>query len=70
MCRDALARDESCGCHFRDEHQTKEGEAMRDDENFSHVSVWEHQGTENEPIMHKEPLSFEALPLAQRNYKT
>ncbi len=70
MCRDALARDESCGCHFRDEHQTKEGEAMRDDENFSHVSVWEHQGTDNEPIMHKEPLSFEALPLAQRNYKT
>jgi succinate dehydrogenase / fumarate reductase flavoprotein subunit len=70
MCRDALARDESCGCHFREEHQTKEGEAMRDDENFSHVSVWEHQGADNEPIMHKEPLSFEALPLAQRNYKT
>ena len=70
MCRDALARDESAGCHFREEHQTEEGEAMRDDQNFSHVSVWEHQGTDNEPIMHKEPLSFEALPLAQRNYKT
>ena len=70
MCRDALARDESCGCHFRDEHQTEEGEALRDDDNFSHVSVWEHQGTDKEPIMHKEPLSFEALPLAQRNYKT
>ncbi|MEE3327467.1 MAG: fumarate reductase/succinate dehydrogenase flavoprotein subunit [Myxococcota bacterium] len=70
MCRDALARDESCGCHFREEHQTEEGEALRDDANFSHVSVWEHQGTDNEPLMHKEPLSFEALPLAQRNYKT
>ena len=70
MCRDALARDESCGCHFREEHQTEEGEAMRDDEKFAHVSVWEHQGQDNEPIMHKEPLSFEALPLAQRNYKT
>jgi len=70
MCRDALARDESAGCHFREEHQTEEGEAKRDDQNFSHVSVWEHQGTDNEPVMHKEPLSFEALPLAQRNYKT
>ncbi|MDE0885350.1 MAG: fumarate reductase/succinate dehydrogenase flavoprotein subunit [Myxococcota bacterium] len=70
MCRDALARNESAGCHFREEHQTKEGEAKRDDQNFSHVSVWEHQGTDNEPLMHKEPLSFEALPLAQRNYKT
>ena len=70
MCRDALARDESCGCHFREEHQTEEGEALRDDENFSHVSVWEHQGDDKDPLMHKEPLSFEALPLAQRNYKT
>ena len=70
MCHDALDRDESCGCHFREEHQTEEGEAMRDDANFSHVSVWEHQGNDKEPVMHKEPLSFEALPLAQRNYKT
>ena len=70
MCHDALARDESCGCHFREEHQTEEGEALRDDANFSHVSVWEHKGVDQKPEMHKEPLSFEALPLAQRNYKT
>lgn len=70
MCRDALARDESCGCHFRDEHQTPEGEALRDDERFAHVSVWEHMGADTTAQMHKEPLSFEALPLAQRNYKT
>jgi len=70
MCRDALVRDESAGCHFREEHQTEEGEALRDDQNFSHVAVWEHQGEGKEPRLHKEPLSFEALPLAQRNYKT
>ena len=70
MCRDALTRDESCGCHFREEHQTEGGETLRDDENFSHVSVWEHRGEGEQPVMHKEPLSFEALPLAQRNYKT
>jgi succinate dehydrogenase / fumarate reductase flavoprotein subunit len=70
MCRDALQRDESCGCHFREEHQTKEGEALRDDEKFAHVTVWEHAGENNEPKMHEEPLEFEALPLAQRNYKT
>ncbi|NRA06944.1 MAG: fumarate reductase/succinate dehydrogenase flavoprotein subunit [Myxococcales bacterium] len=70
MCRDALQRDESCGCHFREEHQTEEGEALRDDVNFSHVTVWEHTGENVEPKMHEEPLSFEALPLAQRNYKT
>ncbi len=70
MCRDALQRDESCGCHFREEHQTEDGEALRDDVNFSHVTVWEHTGENVEPKMHEEPLSFEALPLAQRNYKT
>lgn len=70
MCRDALARDESCGSHFRNEHQTPEGEALRDDERFAHVSVWEHTGSGSPARMHKEPLSFEALPLAQRNYKT
>ena len=70
MCRDALARDESCGCHFREEHQTDGGEALRDDENFSHVSIWKNRGADKEPVMHKEPLSFAALPLAQRNYKT
>ena len=70
MCRDALQRDESCGCHFREEHQTEDGEALRDDLNFSHVSVWEHCGEGAEPKLHEEPLSFEALPLAQRDYKT
>jgi len=70
MCRDALERDESCGCHFREEHQTEEGETLRDDVNFSHVSVWEHKGDGQEPQMHQEPLTFKALPLAQRNYKT
>ena len=70
MCRDALQRDESCGCHFREEHQTEEGEALRDDVNFSHVTVWEHAGAGNEPVKHEEPLGFHALPLAQRNYKT
>ena len=70
MCQDALERDESCGCHFRDEHQTEDGETLRNDEDFSHVSVWEHKGEGKAPELHKEPLEFEALPLAQRNYKT
>jgi len=70
MVRDALLRDESCGCHFREEHQTKEGEALRDDARFAHVSVWEHRGDGVDPVMHEEPLSFQTLPLAQRNYKT
>jgi succinate dehydrogenase / fumarate reductase flavoprotein subunit len=70
MVRDALDRDESCGCHFREEHQTEEGETLRDDVRFSHVSVWEHKGDEQTPALHEEPLSFDALPLAQRNYKT
>lgn len=70
MCRDALLRDESCGCHLREEHQTPEGEAKRDDENFAHVSVFEYKGENTEPELNKEPLSFEALPLASRNYKS
>ena len=70
MCLDALTRDESCGCHLREEHQTEEGETLRDDVNFAHVAVWEYQGHEKPPVLHKEPLSFHALPLAQRNYKT
>jgi len=70
MCRDALQRDESCGCHFREEHVTADGEALRDDVNFSHVTVWEHTGDAAPPAKHEEPLSFHALPLAQRNYKT
>ncbi len=70
MCRDALLRDESCGCHLREEHQTEEGEAERDDESFAHVAVFEFKGDGVEPELHKEPLAFKALPLATRNYKT
>jgi succinate dehydrogenase / fumarate reductase flavoprotein subunit len=69
MCRDALQREESCGGHFREEHQTREGEAMRDDENFSYVSAWECQGSDREPALHKEPLYFENVKLATRSYK-
>jgi succinate dehydrogenase / fumarate reductase flavoprotein subunit len=69
MCRDALVREESCGGHFREEHQTGEGEAKRDDERFAHVSVWEHKGEGREPVMHKEPLVYENVHLATRSYK-
>ncbi len=68
MCRDALAREESCGGHFREEHQTEEGEARRDDENFAHVAVWEYQ-KEGAPVCHLEPLTFEHVPPTQRSYK-
>ncbi len=67
MCRDALAREESCGGHFRTEHQTNEGEAQRNDENFCHVSVWEHSA--QGPVLHKDPLKFEFVKLATRSYK-
>jgi succinate dehydrogenase / fumarate reductase flavoprotein subunit len=69
LCRDALTREESCGGHFRQEHQTPDGEARRDDEHFAHVAVWEHQGEGQEPLRHTEPLSFENVHLAQRSYK-
>ncbi len=69
MCRDALDRDESCGGHFREEHQTPEGEARRDDEGFSHVSAWEWKGEGREPALHKENLDFEYVQLTQRSYK-
>jgi succinate dehydrogenase / fumarate reductase flavoprotein subunit len=69
MCRDALQRTESCGGHFRVESQTPEGEALRDDENFSHVSAWEHRGDEAEPVEHRELLEFEYVKLTQRSYK-
>jgi succinate dehydrogenase / fumarate reductase, flavoprotein subunit len=69
MCTDALERDESAGGHFRDEHQTEEGEARRNDEQFAHVAVWEYQGAGKAPVLHKEPLSFESVKLAQRSYK-
>ena len=69
MARDGLLRNESCGGHFRVESQTPEGEAKRDDENFAYVAVWEYNGPDQEPTMLKEPLTFEAVHLAQRNYK-
>ena len=71
MCRDALARDESCGGHFREEHQTADGEAVRDDENFADVFAWEYQGDGKtaEPKLHLEPLVFESVHLATRSYK-
>lgn len=69
MARDALNRKESCGGHFREEYQTPEGEALRDDEHFVYVSVWEYTGENQEPVMHKEELIFENIKLAQRNYK-
>jgi len=69
MCRDALAREESCGCHFRVEHQTPEGEARRDDDAFAHVAVWTPAGPGRSPQRLVEPLSFEALPLRERSYR-
>jgi succinate dehydrogenase / fumarate reductase flavoprotein subunit len=69
MCRDALHREESCGGHFREEYQTEEGEALRDDERFAYVAAWEYTGRDSEPRLHKEPLVFEYVQLAQRSYK-
>ena len=69
MCRDALDREESCGGHFRVEYQTEEGEALRNDADFAYVAAWEYRGSSAEPQLHKEPLEFEYVPLAQRSYK-
>jgi succinate dehydrogenase / fumarate reductase flavoprotein subunit len=69
MAKDALDRGESCGGHFREESQTPDGEALRDDSKYSHVSAWEFKGDSAEPIMNKEQLSFENVKLAQRSYK-
>ncbi len=69
MCLDALHRAESCGGHFRVESQTAEGEAQRDDANFSYVAAWEWQGPGKAPALHQEPLTFEYVHLAQRSYK-
>ncbi|MCF8055183.1 MAG: fumarate reductase/succinate dehydrogenase flavoprotein subunit [Desulfocapsa sp.] len=69
IIRDALAREESCGCHLREESQTEENEAKRDDVNYSHVSVWEYQGDGQEPVLHKEELTFENVTPSQRSYK-
>jgi succinate dehydrogenase / fumarate reductase flavoprotein subunit len=69
MCLDALERNESCGGHFREEYQTPEGEAARDDANYSYAAAWEFRGVGNRPALHKEPLTFEYVHPAQRSYK-
>ena len=70
IAHDALTRNESCGGHFREEYQTEEGEAKRDDENFFYVGCWEYQGDDTkEPVLHKEPLVYEAIKVQTRNYK-
>jgi len=67
MCKDALHRNESCGGHFREEYQTPDGEALRDDDNFAYVAAWEYKGDSSFEL-HKEELKFENIKLAQRNY--
>jgi succinate dehydrogenase / fumarate reductase flavoprotein subunit len=69
MCLDALERNESCGGHFREEYQTPEGEAARDDSDYSYAAAWEFRGVGNTPELHKEPLSFEYVHPTQRSYK-
>jgi succinate dehydrogenase / fumarate reductase flavoprotein subunit len=69
MCLDALEREESCGGHFREEHQTADGEALRDDERFCHVAAWEYAGEGKKPTRNVEPLVFEDVPLQTRSYK-
>jgi len=69
FAKDALERNESCGGHFREEHQTEEGEALRDDEHYAYVAAWEYKGSENEPVVHKEKLNFDFIELKSRSYK-
>lgn len=69
FARDALERNESCGGHFREEYQTEEGEALRDDENFTYVSAWEYTGKPSEAVLHKEDLIFDNVELKTRSYK-
>jgi succinate dehydrogenase / fumarate reductase flavoprotein subunit len=69
MCIDALHRSESCGGHFREESQTPEGEALRDDERFAYVAAWEYGADSGRPVLHREPLDFEYVHLSQRSYK-
>jgi succinate dehydrogenase / fumarate reductase flavoprotein subunit len=69
MCLDALERRESCGGHFREEFQTEDGEALRDDQNFCHVAAWEYAGEGKKPVRHVEELKFEYVPLQTRSYK-
>jgi len=69
FAKDALHREESCGGHFREEHQSAEGEAERDDENFSYVAAWEYKGNPREAVLHKEPLVYENIKMVTRSYK-
>ena len=69
LCLDALHRNESCGGHFREEFQTPDGEARRDDERFAYVAAWEHQGPDKAPALHKEPLGYGEVHMTQRSYK-
>jgi len=69
LTRDALTRNESCGAHFREEHQTPDGEAKRNDDDFCHVQAWGYAGEKSVPDMHTEPLAFDSIKLTQRNYK-
>jgi succinate dehydrogenase / fumarate reductase flavoprotein subunit len=69
IARDALHRNESCGGHFREEYQTEDGEAKRDDKKFSYVAAWEYTGNVSKPTLNKEPLEFEYVKPAQRSYK-
>jgi len=69
IAHDALLRDESCGCHFREEHQTPDGECLRNDEKFAHVAVWEFMGEGKPPVLHREPLTYEEANFTQRSYK-
>jgi succinate dehydrogenase / fumarate reductase flavoprotein subunit len=69
MCLDALHRNESCGGHFRAESQTDDGEALRNDDDFSYVAAWEHTGAGQAPVLHKEDLVFESVTPSQRSYK-
>jgi succinate dehydrogenase / fumarate reductase flavoprotein subunit len=69
LCLDALTREESCGGHFREEHQYPDGECRRDDGNFSHVAAWEYQGEGRAPIRNVEPLNYEFVKMSVRNYK-
>jgi succinate dehydrogenase / fumarate reductase flavoprotein subunit len=68
MLRDALAREESCGAHFREEHQTAEGEALRDDTGFCHIAAWEFAGADA-PLRHSEPLTYTTLTPTARSYR-
>jgi len=69
LAKDALHRNESCGGHFREEYQTPEGEALRNDDDFMYTAAWEYQGEGKEPLLNKEPLIYENIEVKQRNYK-